>query len=119
MLVKLWVLWLDKSYLYGNLKILKIIFYLVLILSINFKAEINVEPGELFAIKLSDCPKLIKEDELFIEHNNTEYVILPASYTTKDIRLNQYCTPVRINKTEKIACSGPPPKTWKAKKMAV
>lgn len=76
----------------------KIIFYLVLILSINFKAEINVEPGELFAIKLSDCPKLTKEDELFIEHNNTEYVILPASYTTKDIRLNQYCTSVRINK---------------------
>ena len=57
----------------------------------------NVNPGEIFAIKVDDCPKIKADSELILNFEGSNYAILPAPYSKNETIINKYCLPIKIN----------------------
>jgi hypothetical protein len=65
---------------------------------INLFSEISIDPGEIFSIKVADCPDIRTREELFINFEGIEYAILPAPFSKKELTLSDYCLPVKVKK---------------------
>jgi len=61
-------------------------------------SEIVIDPGEIFAIKVDDCPNIKTQRELFVAFEGNKYVILPAPFTNDELVINNYCLPIKVNK---------------------
>jgi len=55
--------------------------FFVYVYSILFIGHNNVNPGEIFAIKVDDCPKIKADSELILNFEGSDYAILPAPYS--------------------------------------
>jgi murein DD-endopeptidase MepM/ murein hydrolase activator NlpD len=64
----------------------------------NIFSEISIDPGEIFSIKVADCPDIKTKEELFINFEGIEYAILPAPFSKKELTLSDYCLPVKVKK---------------------
>ena len=71
---------------------------LVFLYSFSLFSEINIDPGEIFFIKVADCPEIKTREELFINFEGIEYAILPAPFSKEELTLNDYCLPVKVKK---------------------
>ena len=60
----------------------------------------NVNPGEIFAIKVDDCPKIKADSELILNFEGSDYAILPAPYSKNETIINKYCFPVKVERKE-------------------
>ena len=58
---------------------------LVFLYSFNLFSEINIDPGEIFSIKVADCPEIKTREELFINFEGVEYAILPAPFSKEEL----------------------------------
>ena len=71
---------------------------LLFLYSFNLLSEISIDPGEIFSIKVDDCPDIKTREELFINFEGIEYAILPAPFSKKELTLSDYCLPVKVKK---------------------
>ena len=74
--------------------------FLVFLYSLNLFSEISIDPGEIFSIKVADCPDIKTREELFINSEGIEYAILPAPFSKKELTLSDYCLPVKVKKKQ-------------------
>ena len=75
---------------------------LVFLYSLNLFSEISIYPGEIFSIKVADCPDIKKREELFINFEGVEYAILPAPFSKKELTLSDYCLPVKVKRNNLV-----------------
>jgi murein DD-endopeptidase MepM/ murein hydrolase activator NlpD len=73
---------------------------LLFLYSFNLLSEISIDPGEIFSIKVVNCPDIRTRKELFINFEGVEYAILPAPFTKEELILNDYCLPVKVRKKQ-------------------
>ena len=66
--------------------------------SCSLFSEIVIDPGEIFAIKVDDCPNIQTQRELFVDFAGNKYAILPAPFTKDVLVINKYCLPIKVNK---------------------
>ena len=71
---------------------------LLFLYSINLFSEISIDPGEIFFVKIADCPDIKTREELFINFEGIEYAILPAPFSKEELILNDYCFPIKVKK---------------------
>ena len=71
---------------------------LLFLYSFNLFSEISIDPGEIFSIKVDDCPDIKTREELFINFEGIEYAILPAPFSKEELILNDYCFPIKVKK---------------------
>lgn len=74
--------------------------FFVLLFSCDIFSEINIDPGEIFAIKVVDCPNIKTKKELFIIYKGIEYAILSAPFSKNELIINKYCFPVKVERKE-------------------
>jgi hypothetical protein len=74
--------------------------FLLFLYAFNLFGEISIDPGEIFSIKVADCPDIRTREELFINFEGIEYVILPAPFSKKELTLSDYCLPVKVKKKQ-------------------
>ena len=74
--------------------------FFVLLFSCDIFSEINIDPGEIFAIKVVDCPNIKTKKELFIIYKGIEYAILSAPFSKNELTINKYCFPVKVERKE-------------------
>jgi hypothetical protein len=74
--------------------------FFVFLFSNDIFSEINIDPGEIFALKVTDCPSIKSKKELFIIFKGTEYAILSAPFSKNELIINKYCFPVKVEKKE-------------------
>ena len=73
---------------------------LLFLYSFNLFSERSIDPGEIFSIKVDDCPDIKTREELFINFEGIEYAILPAPFSKEELTLDDYCLPVKVKKKQ-------------------
>src|SRR6056300_986044 len=73
---------------------------LIFFISSELKSEIVVDPGEMFAIKISTCTDIKNKKIFFYTFNKIEYAIIPSPFSKNSRVIDSYCVPVKINKKD-------------------
>lgn len=78
----------------------KTIYLFIFLISLGLKSEIVADPGELVAIKTSDCAEIKNKEFLFFSIQGIEYAIVPVPFTKNTTIINSYCIPIKVNKKD-------------------